>query len=50
MEDDDLPQSQSRPEEASLAESLGEVFGAMVWMVAIFAVAAVVVRILIAWR
>jgi hypothetical protein len=48
MEEDDLPRSQSRPREASLAGSLGEVFGAMVWIVAIFAIVAGVLHILIA--
>ena len=49
MEEDDLFQPQRLPEEVSLTGSLGEVFGAMVWIVAIFALAAVVGRALIGW-
>ena len=49
MEEDDLSQPQRPPEEVSLGGSLGEVFGAMIWIVAIFALAAGVVWILVRW-
>jgi flagellar biogenesis protein FliO len=43
MDEDDLPPPQTEPEEPSLANSLGQVFGSMIWILALFAVAALVV-------
>ena len=49
MEEDDLFVPQRQHQEVSLAGSFGEVFGAMVWIMAIFAIAIGVARILIGW-
>lgn len=43
MEQDDLPPPQTPPEEPTLAGSLGEVAGSLVWIVALFAAAGVAV-------
>jgi len=49
MDEDDLPPDTQPPQEPSAADSLGQSFGALFWIVALVAVVGVVAYALMHW-
>jgi hypothetical protein len=49
MDEDDLPLDTQPPQEPSAADSLGQSFGALFWIVALVAVVGVVAYALMHW-
>jgi hypothetical protein len=47
MDEDDLPPQQHEPDEPTTADSLGQIFGSMIWIVALFAIGGGVVLLAI---
>ena len=49
MEDDDLPQRETEHYEPSLADSIGQVFGSMIWIIGLTALVGGVIWLIVRW-
>lgn len=49
MEDDDLPQRETEHYEPGLADSIGQVFGSMIWIVGLTALVGGVIWLIVRW-